>query len=168
MSKFDDFYSKKTVAELLEKLRIGRVSPEMIDKEWHSALIHHLNERQLTESEKKIKEYILSSDLEILKSDKKIEQTLDDEKNKSIPTSLGISGEVGRYTALKTVVGLISVLGYIVIGVGLIALLYLVTNGQAFIGFITLVISIVIALPLLAYSNLIYVFIDIEYNTRKR
>lgn len=167
MSKFDDFYSKKSVAELLEKLRATRLTPVTMDKEWYDALIIHLNERQLSESEKKMMEQILSADLDSLKTDKEMEQTLRAEKDNSASISSGNSSEAGRYTALKTVVGFLSVLGYIVILVGIIALIYLASNGQAPVGFVALVISVVIALPLLAYSNLIYVFIHIEYNTRK-
>lgn len=167
MSKFDDFYSKKTVSELLEKLRAGRIIPAMIDKEWYDALIIHLKERQLSESEKKMRDHILSADLEALKADKEIEQTLLTSNNEAASFSSGGSSEAGRYTALKTVVGLISILGYIVIAVGLIALIFLASNGQVLFGFLALVISVLIALPLLAYSNLIYVFIDIEYNTRR-
>ncbi|GHS89867.1 hypothetical protein FACS1894201_11210 [Bacteroidia bacterium] len=75
--------------------------------------------------------------------------------------------EPGRYTALKAVAVLISIFGYIVIILGIIALIFLGSEGQVPFGIAALVISVVIALPLIAYSNLIYVYIDIEYNTRK-
>ena len=58
-------------------------------------------------------------------------------------------------------------MGYIVIVVGIGGLIFLATNGSALLGFVAVVGSVVIALPLLAFSNLIFVFIDIEYNTRK-
>jgi hypothetical protein len=48
-----------------------------------------------------------------------------------------------------------------------IVLIYLGSQGQLFMGFIGLVTGVIISLPLLAFSNLIYVFIDIEHNTRK-
>lgn len=75
--------------------------------------------------------------------------------------------EPARYAALKTVVGLLSGLGYIVIIVGIILLIFLASDKQVLMGFIAVVVSVIIALPLLAYSNLIYVFIDTERNTRK-
>ncbi len=168
MSKYDDFYSNKSVIELLEKLKEGRISPEMIDKEWFDALINHLNARELSESEKKLKEHILSADLATLKKDLERDKSIQKVEEKATSKSSVVStSEISRYTALKSVIGLISILGYVVLVAGLVALLYLFSNNQAAIGLMALVISLVIALPLLAYANLIYVFIDIEFNTRK-
>jgi hypothetical protein len=150
MSKFDDFYSKKSVSELLEKLRTV-----------------HLHERKLTNDEKNLLNQILSSDAESLETNNEVEQALQSEKRKGDLTSISSGSEGGRYTALKTVTGLISSLGYVVIFVGFGLLIFMLSQNQGFMGFIALVISIVIALPLLAYSNLIQVFIDIEHNTRK-
>jgi hypothetical protein len=167
MSKFDDFYAKKSVTELLEKLKAASITPATMDKEWYDALINHLNERQISESEKIIMEHILSADINSSKTFNEMEQTIRKEKDNATFTSSDISSEAGRHTALKTVVGLISTLGYIVIVFGIIALFYLASNSQTASGVLALVISVVIALPLLAYSYLIHVFIDIEYNTRK-
>jgi len=64
-------------------------------------------------------------------------------------------------------VGLISVLGYIVIITGIVLLVISLNNGQTTTGILSLIISVVVALPLLAFANLVHVFIDIEYNTRK-
>ena len=59
------------------------------------------------------------------------------------------------------------VLGYIVIIIGIVGLFYLANENQTLMGFTTLVVSLIISIPLLAFSNLISVFIDIEQNTRK-
>ena len=166
MNKFDEFYSKKTVVELLEKLKQARINPTTMDKEWYEALIIHLNSRGLSGKAKSMMEHILSADPEILKGDKALEETIKSGSDKSVTSSSNFS-EAGRYSALKTVVGLISALGGIVILAGIIALIYLGQSGQVAMGLVALIISVVIALPLLAYSNLIHVFIDIEYNTRK-
>lgn len=90
-------------------------------------------------------------------------------KNTDISTNSSAinDSEPARYAALKTVVGLLSGLGYIVIIVGIILLIFLASDKQVLMGFIAVVVSVIIALPLLAYSNLIYVFIDTERNTRK-
>ena len=167
MSKFDDFYSKKSVPELLEKLRTAKAAPGTIEKDWYDGLILHLNERQLSDEEKKIKEKILSSDPDALKADTEIKQLLIVEQAKAEVTQSGIGGGAERYSALKSIVGLISMLGYFVIIVGFGLLIFLTSHDQPLMGFVALVVSVVIALPLLAFSNLIHVFIDIEYNTRK-
>jgi len=90
-------------------------------------------------------------------------------KNTDISTNSSAinDSEPARYAALKTVVGLLSGLGYIVIIVGIILLIFLASDKQVLMGFIAVVVSVIIALPLLVYSNLIYVFIDPERNTRK-
>ena len=90
-------------------------------------------------------------------------------KNTDISTNSSAinDSEPARYAALKTVVGLLSGLGYIVIIVGIILLIFLASDKQVLMGFIAVVVSVIIALPLPAYSNLIYVFIDTERNTRK-
>ena len=153
-NKFDDFYSKKSVSKLLEKLSAGRINPATIDKEWYDALIIHLNNRGLSEEEKNVMHRILTEDIETLKSDS---EKIEKEKLNATP----------KYAALKTIVGLISALGFIVIILGVIALIYLASQGQILMGFVGLVSGVIISLPLLAFSNLINVFIDIEYNTRK-
>ena len=68
---------------------------------------------------------------------------------------------------MKTISTLISILGYIVIIIGIVGLFYLANENQTLMGFTTLVVSLIISIPLLAFSNLISVFIDIEKNTRK-
>ena len=73
----------------------------------------------------------------------------------------------GKYSALKIVIGLISFLAYTILVIGVLAFFFLLSKEQPLMGLAALIGSIIIALPLLAFSNLIYVFIDIEYNTRK-
>jgi|SRR5690606_7033886 len=164
MSKFDDFYSKKSASELLNKLRAAKVTPGTMDKAWYDALIIHLQNRQLSSEEKNLFDHILSTDAETLKEEKQSAITREN-NNRASPSLSG--GEGGRYTALKTVSGLISILGYLVIIVGIVLLFFMLSQDQILMGFVALIASVVIALPLLAYSNLIQVFIDIEHNTRK-
>jgi len=166
-NKFDDFYSKKSVSVLLEQLRDARITPVMMDKEWYDALITHLNNRGLSMDEKTTLQRILSSDIDSLKSDRGVKQSNPTEQELLNATSTSNDREPNRYTALKTIVGLIAALGYIVIVIGVILLIFLATQKAALLGFVALVVAVVISLPLIAFSNLIYVFIDIEYNTRK-
>ncbi len=142
-NQYTEIMAKKKTEELIELYNKGTKGKNYLAPESFEAVKAELSKRELTEEQKQ------SMDL--------------------TPTETATSNdsEPGRYTALKTVVGLISILGYIVIIIGAIALIYLMSQHQLLIGFVGFVVSIVIALPLLAYSNLIYVFIDIEHNTRK-
>lgn len=167
MSKFDDFYSKKPVSELLEKLRVAKTSPATMEREWYDGLIAHLKQRETTTDEKNLFNHILSMEGESLKTDMEVEQEM--KRKERLAESKPIIGEgiSGRYPVLKTYIGLISFLGYLVILVGTVLLIFWLTKDEGVLGIIAFVSSVVISLPLLAYSNLIQVFIDIEHNTRE-
>lgn len=68
-NKFNRFYSKKLVAELLEQLLSHRITDSTLDKEWYEALKIHLSERELNEGSRKIFEKILHTDPKILKQE---------------------------------------------------------------------------------------------------
>ena len=54
-NKFDDFYFKKSISELIEKLRSHRITGNTMDNEWYEALKTHLKvRRELSENERKI------------------------------------------------------------------------------------------------------------------
>ena len=67
-NKFNKFYSKKSVSDLIDQIRSHRITSSM-DKDWYEALIKHLSERGITDEEKKIVDHILSANSEILKQD---------------------------------------------------------------------------------------------------
>lgn len=165
--EFIQSLKEKTVAALLELLKLGQSGEQKIDPDFLGAIIDELNSREL--SEKQTKEFSSILDFEFDNKSSAPAKSKDQFSKDEIDeiTVKNEDKEPGRYTALKTVVGLISLLGYVVIVFGIIALIYLASNEQVLMGISALVFSVVIALPLLAYSNLIYVFIDIEYNTRK-
>ena len=167
----------KSVKELLELLQYGQ-GENKNDPDYLNAVINELNSRELSESElielKRLTGYSFdeSDQNESENFDTSypigIVNELSNEEIISInKSSENREREPGRYTALKSIVGVISIFANIVLLIGAIVLFYLATQSQALPGCIALVVSIVIALPLLAFSNLIYVFIDIEYNTRK-
>ena len=73
-NKFNKFYSKKSVIDLIEQIRSHRITGNKIsyntmDKDEYEALIKHLSERDITDEERKILDYILSANPEILKQD---------------------------------------------------------------------------------------------------
>ncbi len=79
-NKFNEFYSKKPVRELIEQLRDHRITGTILDKAWYEALVSHLSERELSDEDRKIVNHILSSEPEILKNDGSIlEKSLDKE-----------------------------------------------------------------------------------------
>ncbi len=65
-NKFNNFYSKKSVSELLGQLRSNRMTGATMDKEWYEGLIAHLRERNLSFQERNMFEYIISTDPETL------------------------------------------------------------------------------------------------------
>lgn len=165
--EFTQSLKGKTVSALLDLLKLGQTGKQKIDPDFLGVIIDELNERKLSDAEAKEFENTLNISVdESFSEPAKTKGSFSKDEIAEI-TDKDNDREPSRYTALKTVVGLISLLGYILIIFGIIALIYLASNRQVPFGIVALVISIVIALPLLAYSNLIYVFIDIEYNTRK-
>jgi hypothetical protein len=174
-NEFIDSLKKKTVRALLDLLRQGQSGKLKIDPDYLENVIEEINNRQLSEKETTEFENLLefsfedSSEMEDKKPKKGnvFKESPSEFSNDEIDNLTSGSGSFGRYSALKTIVGLISLLGYIVIVIGIGGLIFLAMNGSALLGFVAVVASVVIALPLLAFSNLIYVFIDIEYNTRK-
>ncbi len=163
--EFIDSLKKKTVSALLELLKQGQSGELKIGPDNLGVVIDELNDRQLSEAEKIEFENILNSSFE--ETEETSNKFTSDEIEKLTGSHDSRDIEPGKYTALKTIIGLISLLGYIVIIIGIGLLILLALQGQVLMGFFALVVSVIIALPLLAYSNLIYVLIDTEYNTRK-
>lgn len=158
----------KSVADLLELIRLGQTGKSKIDPDQLDTVIDEFNSRELSETETKNYENLMSifdEETPSLKTKSKARFT-EEEKNETSTYRIKDS-EPARYNALKTISGLISILGYIVIGIGIIGFFYLVDDNQTFMGFINLFVSVIVSLSLLAFSKLIYVFIDIERNTRK-
>jgi hypothetical protein len=107
-NKFNKFYSKKSIINLIEQIRSHRITGSTIDKDWYEALIKHLAERDITDEERKIVDHILSADPEILKQDKKqltIEMgRLNDVAFNSSNISLKKCGIHSAGTSLKNIV----------------------------------------------------------------
>ena len=96
-----------------------------------------------------------------------IKQSKNISKSEDFTVANDWNWEVGRYTALKTIVGLVNTLVYLLVIVGVIVAFMFFSDESYKMGFMCLIGGVLFALPLLAFSNLIYVFVDIEYNTRK-
>jgi len=161
--EFTESLKGKTVEALLKVLKLWQTEKQKIDPEFLNQIIEELYSRELTEKEAQEFENIIKicadEPVKVNKefSEEEIKQLMTDTEDK----------EPNKYKALKTYIGLISLLGYIVIFVGFCMFVSSVADNFL-IGIISIVLAIVIALPLLAFSNLIQVFIDIEYNTREQ
>jgi hypothetical protein len=63
-NKFNKFYSRKPVTELIEQLRAHRNNINLLDKEWFEALKLHLSERDISTEERQTVSHILSEDFD--------------------------------------------------------------------------------------------------------
>lgn len=68
-NKYNRFYSKKLVSELLQQFLMHKITGSGIDKVWHDALIIHLNERNLTQEERNLLIKITETPAEVLKNE---------------------------------------------------------------------------------------------------
>lgn len=164
-NKFNKFYSKKSVSELILQLRTQRITGTTMDKEWYEGLKSHLSERELSDKARKMVDHILSSDLETLSKEEIKEQDLNEIETTNQP--LSFSSE--KYPALRTIASLYTAFAWIVGIVALIIAIYFGTKseGGLLIALQTVVIGTLIVLGVLAVSELIKVVIDIEFNTRQ-
>jgi hypothetical protein len=68
-NKFNKFYSKKSVRDLMKQLLSQRITGSTLDNEWYDALKIHLVQRELNQDERKIFEKILETEPEKLKQE---------------------------------------------------------------------------------------------------
>lgn len=68
-NKYNKYYSKKSVNDLIGQIISHRITGATIDKEWYEALKKHLSERNITDEERNMIDYILSADPEVLKQE---------------------------------------------------------------------------------------------------
>ncbi len=164
-NKFNKFYSKKSLKELLEQLRLHRITGSTLDKEWYEGLKQHLYERDMSEEERKIVEHILSTDPEILKTEEAQEANLKTTEISTPSISLGTD----KYPALRTIARFFTVFAWLLGIFAVILAVYFGSKGEEglFIALPTLVVGALMVLGVLAVSESIKVVIDIEYNTRQ-
>ncbi|MCX6558654.1 MAG: hypothetical protein NTW95_14680 [Candidatus Aminicenantes bacterium] len=92
------------------------------------------------------------------------------QKNAVIQPTIGEKSEEDekkKYGALRTVAGLLSIFAYISILFAIVTALKFVGDEQVLYALVVFFSVFAYSLILLALSNLIHVFIDIEFNTRK-
>ncbi len=90
-NKFNKFYSKKSVIDLIVQIRAHRTTGGILEKEWYEALIKHLSERDITEEERKIVDHILSDDPEILMQEKMVDALREVKSSNITPKVSGIN-----------------------------------------------------------------------------
>lgn len=161
-NKYNEFYSKQPVSELIKELRsytITGSSSWYLDKGWYEALKIHLTERELSDEERKMVNHILSSDTPTLKN-----ETLTEQLNNSLSFSK-------KYPALRSISNIIYFIAWAIAALTVVTTLVLFKNlngeGSWFLPLATFVVGLILFISLLAYSEIIQVFVDIEENTRK-
>jgi hypothetical protein len=107
-NRFNKFYSKKYVRDLIVELRTHRITGNTLDKEWYEGLKKHLSERDITYEERKIVDHILSATSEVLKQDEE-QFAIEKERLKEIAfnssnSALKKSGINSAGTSLKNIV----------------------------------------------------------------
>jgi hypothetical protein len=166
-NKFDNFYSKKPVSELIHKLLDHKVHGLSMDPTWYDALIIHLSKRDMTDDQRKEIDHILTSDAATLKRGSV--------QYESAPESM-MSAKVGhvtsgKYPALQMLSGIIATVAWIIAGLTVVIVLALFNNlhgeGSWIFPIGTFAIGAIFSIALFAYSEVIKVFIDIEENTRR-
>lgn len=167
--------STKALLNILDATYNGQIKS---DPDYLNHVLKELNKRNLTPDEKKkFDELMLFYVNELPKY-----FTEENEESNPILNDILIDSNQesqfdnknDKYLALKTFASIISIIGYFIIFIGVIGFFYTISSEEGFFinnkgltGFMILIISLVTALPLLAFSNLIFVQIDIESNTRK-
>jgi hypothetical protein len=107
-NKFNDFYSEKTVKDLVELIRQHRTMQSDLGQEWFEGLQKHLDERNLSTDEKKEVDFVLTENIRQL--EKKAE--LKKENNQkifpshpiSVPVLVNKSDIIAAGKAIKNVV----------------------------------------------------------------
>jgi hypothetical protein len=78
-NKFNKFYYKKSISELIKVLHSHRITGSTLDKEWYEALKIHLSERELDGNSRMVVEKILNTDPETLKKEEETESYRENE-----------------------------------------------------------------------------------------
>ncbi len=158
-SEFVQSLKVKSVNALFELLKFGNTGSSQIAQDYVLEIISELKSRELSKAESIVFENLAEKTL--------IEKTPVSVVTDSQEKLTEKTSEYSRYTALKTISGLLSILGYILIVVGFVSMFYFFNNNKTFIGIAAIISSIIISLPMIVFSGLVTVFIDIEQNTRK-
>lgn len=148
-NRYDDFYSRMTTEVLFEKLIAHKTGKTSLGEDWYRGLVSHLLTRELTDEQKKILE------LENIQPAETEGQS--------------ISPPAKKYPALRTIAGIFAGLAWIIGLAAVIGTGYLITTGeQGIIASIPMILGgALTVIMLVAASELIKLFIDIEYNTRQ-
>ena len=88
-NKYNNYYSRKTVSELITELRLWKQDSSKAD--WYEALKIHLSERELSNDERQQADYIINTDItKLIKEEKneKIEAISTEKSKTSIPLPL--------------------------------------------------------------------------------
>lgn len=160
--------STKALLNILDATYNGQIKS---DPDYLNKIVNELNLRNLSDEERlkfeNLKDLSKLDGVGLKNNYVDTDSQSDNYKTQSYADSI-------KYAELKIFIGILSFLGYAIIIFGIMGFLFFIFNKQGYLGdfkniaaFSILILSLIIALPILAFSNLINVFIDIETNTRK-
>jgi hypothetical protein len=167
-NKFDDFYSKKPVSELIEKLLDHKVHSQSMDPTWYDALIIHLSKRDMSNEQRTLMDHILNSDAATLRKENARYENTPDSVSSSSKVEYATSS---KYPALQMLSGVIAIIAWIIAVLTVVIVLALLSNlrgeGSWIFPVGTLALGAICCVALFAFSEVIKVFVDIEENTRQ-
>lgn len=159
--KYDTFYQGKSTNELFEAIKLHRKNVMPLNKEWYEGLVVHLRSRNLSLKETETLDKLLNADVD----------SPDEIVIPASPMDIGSNGfeiPANQYPALITISGIYTVLSWIIgLGVLIAALLTGSKMDSITLPVLIIVIGAFVVLGLLAMAEVIRLFIDIEFNTRK-
>lgn len=161
-NKFDNFYSKKTISELIEKVLRHKTTGTSLDKEWYDALILHFSKRDLTDEQKRTIDHILTTESEILKNENILQQINQWNNNPSESTTIN-----DKYPALRTLSFIYKISAWVIGLCCVILAIIFVGENELLTSLECLVVGALSTITVIAFSELIILFIDIENNTRQ-
>jgi len=162
-NKFDKFYSKKTIPELIEKILRYKITGTSMDKEWFDALILHFPKRDMTTEQKDLIEHILITDSKTLNSESLSEQINQSNNNPSITTV-----DIEKYPALRTLSIVYKISAWIIGICCFLAAIIFLFQKELLSCLECLLVGLLSTITIIAISELLILFIDLEYNTRQK
>lgn len=163
--EFGELIKEKDARALISLYYYGHSKNRILNPDFSQLIIDELSSRELNNDDE--------SDLAILISTaKESEKNSDDSKFskleiEKIMLSSRYEMAADRNLSLQNLSGGLRILSYFVVFVLLATIIYAFMMKQVLIGALTLLNGAIAVVLLMVISKLIYVFMDIEYNTRK-
>ncbi len=152
-NKFNKFYLKKPVTELIQEIRAHLITGNRLDKEWFEALKIHIIERELSTEERQTINHILSDEFDPInelesfnKQEIEFEKRQKRQNHSNLiinPTNIILAGKNMKRVVYFVLIMLLSVVGAILTARSSTNS-DTIKNAYAFLSFVTLISNIII------------------------